>query len=82
MYELTSQNLTHLGGPMGSEYTYDNWRKFFTTIELAKKYAQKDYNKDGPAPEFIKWKKENKDCITSQDLGYVQYYIRTVKCEK
>jgi hypothetical protein len=83
MYELASENLTHLGGPMGSDYTYDNWRKFFTTIELAKKYAEKDYKKN-KGIEVIEWidNENEKDCIQTQDLGFVMYYIRTVKCEK
>ncbi len=81
MYELRSENLTHLGGPMGSEYTYDNWRKHFTKIEFAKEYAEKDYLKKNNNPEKIKWVKEYNH-IRTQDLGFVMYYITPIKCKK
>jgi len=82
MYELKSENLTHLGSPMGSEYTTTNWRKFFTTIDLAKKYAEKDYLSGNKNPETIEWTEESPDHIRSQDLSFVMYHIKTVKCEE
>ena len=72
MYSLTSENLTHLGGPMGSEYTTTNWRKYFETLEEAKEYAEKDYN----GKEKIKWSGSNK--IHSQDLLFVMYQIEEI----
>ena len=74
VFELTSENLTNLGGPMGSEYTYDNWRKHFNTIEKAKAYAEKDYGKT------LKWIEENGDNICrTEDLNYVMYHIKQLK---
>lgn len=68
IYKLTSENLTNLGGPMGSEYTFSNWEKYFTSIESAKKYAEKDYG------DKIKWK-GGKRKPSSGDLRYVMYEI-------
>ncbi len=45
MFELRSENLTQLGGRMGTERTFDNWRKFFNTIDEAKTYAEKDFGR-------------------------------------
>lgn len=84
MVELTSENLTCVGGPMGTERTWTNWRKFFNTIEDAKAYAEKDYNKEiqwdkskGPTRDFVPL-----DLTCSGDLGYVMYHIRDVKVER
>jgi hypothetical protein len=78
-FELRSENLTNLGGPMGSEYTYDNWDKSFSTIEKAKAYAEKDYKKEcnGEPEKAIKWSGGKKNCHT-QDLRFVMYHIRCV----
>lgn len=48
IYKLISENLTNLGGPMGSEYTYNNFVKYFDSIKKAKEYAEKDYGKAIP----------------------------------
>ena len=80
MYKLTSENLTNLGGPMGTEYTYPNWEKYFNTILEAKKYAEKDFAKD-PQKRKLTWTRENKQIYT-KDMGYVMYEIVKVKVEK
>jgi len=78
IYRLVSENLTGLGGPMGTERTWTNWTKYCKTIEQAQKIAEKDYNKSrGP----IKWIKE-KDGYRTEDLGYVMYHIKKIKIEK
>lgn len=33
IWELRSENLSNLGGPMGTEYTFDNFRKHFDSIQ-------------------------------------------------
>lgn len=46
IYELESENLTGLGGPMGmpgTDRTWTNYRKFFTHIAFAKDYADKEH---------------------------------------
>ncbi len=79
IYILSSENLTQLGGPMGTERTSINWTKYCKTVEQAKKIAEKDYNKSrGP----IEWIKEGKDGWRTQDLGYVMYHIKKIKVEK
>jgi hypothetical protein len=76
MYELVSENLSNLGGRMGTEYTTINYRKFFTTIDGAKKAAEKEYKKK------IVWKADKSgEYWRSPDLAYVMYHIRTVRVE-
>jgi len=76
MYELNSENLTALGGPMGSsEHTWSNFRKYYSTMELAKEAAEKDYGKK------LQWIK-TKTGFRTKDLGYVMYHIKELKVEK
>jgi hypothetical protein len=74
VYELVSENLTELGGPMGSEHTWTNWRKLFRDVLSAKAYAEKDYKKEAKEPEKIKWTRGNGGWHT-QDLLFVMYHI-------
>ena len=76
MFKLVSENLTKLGGRMGTEYTYPNWDKYFTTKEKAKQYAEKDYGKT------IEWFIIDEDSIRSPDLSRVMYHIDKVVCEE
>jgi len=39
IYNLTCEDASHLGGPMGSEYTTHIFTKPFTTVKRAKQYA-------------------------------------------
>lgn len=75
MYQLVSENLSNLGGRMGTEYTTVNFRKFFKTFEGAQKAAEKDYKKK------IKWKKVKTGVWRSPDLAYVMYHIKLVETE-
>lgn len=75
-YELVSENLTNLGGPMGMEYTFDNWRKSFSSLEKAKSYAEKDYKYQKERP--ISWQQQN-DRWCSGDLSFVMYTIKEVE---
>lgn len=71
-YELIYEDLTGLGGSMGTERTFTKWRKFFSSMQKAKKYAEKDYGKP------LEWF-ETDDGVRSNDLSYVMYYITRVK---
>ena len=73
IYSLTSEDLTHLGGSMGTEYSTTNWIKYFTTINLAKAYALKDYRITDKNLD-IKWRGNH-----SGDLRWVSYDIKTIK---
>ena len=79
IYALESENLTGLGGRMGTEHTTTNWIKYFSSIDFAKKYAEKHYKIWNKEP--IKWKKDGKEII-SGDLGFVMYIITEIKLEK
>jgi len=74
IYQLTSENLQGLGGPMGTERTTVNWVKPFESLETAQAYAVNDYEGD----ETIKWTKGS-DGWHSQDLRWVMYYIHEVE---
>ena len=72
IFQLRSENLTNLGGPMGTENTFDNFNKPFQTLESAKAYAEKDYGKP------IEWIQE-KNYVRSPDLAWVMYHIKEVE---
>lgn len=71
---LRSENLTGLGGQMGTERTWTNWTKYFNKVDNAKNTAEADFGKK------IKWKKE-KCGWHSPDLRHVMYYIEVIKTE-
>lgn len=77
MYRLVSENLTNMGGPMGTEHTFPNWQKYFSTIDKAKAYAEGDYRYKSKTIEWIATEKGYR----SQDLGYVMYHIDKVEME-
>ena len=44
VYELRADDLTGLGGPMGTEVVRTRWRFLFEKVESAMVYAEKDYH--------------------------------------
>jgi hypothetical protein len=79
-YELTSENLTGLGGPMGTERTWTNWKESFKSDKDAQVFALADYNKR--TKEKLKaliWVQGRDGNMRSQDLGFVMYHIKKVK---
>ena len=74
IFMLESENLTALGGPMGSEYTWVNWRKHFSTLAKAKAAAEKDFKGN------IDWI-ETRYGVRSPDLRYVMYHIRKIQID-
>lgn len=80
MWVLINEDLTHLGGPMGTEYTTTRWRKCYNDIDAAKAAAQEDYEPNHFGP--LRWIKDgDQGAIRTNDLGYVMYYIKPVKTE-
>ena len=64
--ELICEDLSSVGGPMGSEHVTVIFRKAFSSVETAKEYAEKDHKKrDDRAP--IVWKRDG-NRIHSGDL--------------
>jgi hypothetical protein len=45
MVILICEDATHLGGPMGTEYTTPLWAKSFDDVAMAKRYAEKHFKK-------------------------------------
>ena len=75
MYELVSENLSNMGGPMGSEdTTTTNFRKLYKKITAARTAAEKDFGSK------LKWTK-TKDGERSPDMGFVMYHINKLKTE-
>lgn len=72
VFKLRSEDLTNVGGRMGTGFTTTHWSKLFSTVTKAKKYAEKDYGKS------LKWTKIEKGFQT-EDLGYVMYHITKEK---
>jgi hypothetical protein len=86
IYMLESEDLTHLGGPMGSEYTTTNFRKYFSSVKKAKEYAEQDYKRNVNVTERhseIEWKKWNSKTgyTNSGDLSFVMYTIARIEVE-
>lgn len=77
IFKLISENMTSLGGPMGTERTYINWERHYTDLDAAKAHAEKEYFKDSEGGTF-KWMREGKN-YTSGDLRWVMYTIEPVK---
>ena len=84
IYELEATDMTHCGGPMGSEYTESLWHKFFSSLQKAKDYAEKDYSKQASRKRKITWifvRDRFSREYTSRDLGFIMYDIRRVQIE-
>jgi hypothetical protein len=77
-FELVATDLTHLGGPMGTEKTYTIFRKAFNSVDDAKKFAEKDHKKRDNR-EKIQWKCSKDNTWTSQDLLSHAYEIQVRK---
>lgn len=79
IFKLVSENMTHLGGPMGTEYTYPNWTRYFSSVEKAKAYALKDYRKETANKKAnLMWLKDGKG-VRTEDLSFVMYLIHPVE---
>lgn len=76
VFQLTSENLSNLGGPMGTERTYINWTRHFTNKRSAIAAAEKDYG--GP----INWIEADAFKTRSPDLGHVMYHVRLLTVEE
>lgn len=75
-WKVTSEDLTHLGGPMGTEYTTVNWVKVFSSKDKALSYIRKDYGKELRDPYSIKGERAR------WDLGYVGYTLEPLKVDE
>lgn len=81
MYRVVSENLTGLGGSMGTERTWNNWSKYFKTLKSAKEYALNDYRAERKDPSAtLEWMRSGSG-IRTKDLGFVMYYISKIKTQ-
>ncbi len=90
IYKLVAENLTNVGGPMGSNtYLPPYFEDYFESIESAKKKAEKHYgdktNEIYGERKPIKWEKtstKNGAGVSSGDMGWVMYDIIPIKVKK
>ncbi len=71
MYQLISEDLRGLGGPMGSEHTTFSTVGHYNELKNAKEAAEKIYG------HKIEWEK-TKYGYRSPDLGFVMFRIKKV----
>lgn len=83
MYKAVAEDLTNLGGPMGTEYTTTIFRKYFKSRKRAKEYCEKHYRKHtrGTNLKMFKWLKKEDGDVESGDLRFVSYGVYKVKTE-
>jgi hypothetical protein len=82
VYMVKKEDLTHLGGPMGSEYTTTILTKIFSSKELAIKWIEKDAKKTRPdvlKEDWIISKRKSYPNSWFNDLLSIGYNIRKVK---
>lgn len=72
VYEALKEDLSHLGGPMGTEYTTTESMGIFGSLDRALNTCEKDFGKP------IKWRKTHKG-QSSPDLGYCMYHVKERK---
>jgi hypothetical protein len=81
VFQLESENLSHLGGQMGTEYTTTNWSKPFSSLATAKEYAAKDYRRQTGAKNAklrpLVWVREHSRYVRTEDMGFVMYHVRS-----
>jgi len=68
LFELIAEDLSHLGGPMGSEYTTDSSIGLFKTETSAQEKAEKCFKKK------LSWRRDGKRLVTD-NIGSVRYRI-------
>jgi hypothetical protein len=78
VYKLVNEDLTHLGGAMGTEYTRTRWARLFESVEGAKKAAEMHYAT--MESDAIKWQWAG-SYWHSGDLRHTMYTITREKVE-
>lgn len=82
VFMLTCDDASHLGGPMGTEYTTTIYSKPFSTKEKAFAYAVKDAPKHGTsAPPLAEWQKDSTGNL-GIDCRTVIFNIRKEKVDR
>jgi len=76
IYRLVYEDLTHLGGPMGTEYTTYSHMGTYSAPKTARAEAAKNYaRKSGKVVKALKWYKESPTHFRTDDLLFVMYHI-------
>jgi len=80
MWRVEVEDLTHLGGPMGTEYTTTTATKMFSTIEKAIIWIEKQVILSGHKPSEVLY--INKPDLKSWDCGYIGYSLSKISVDK
>jgi hypothetical protein len=81
IFLLISEDISDLGGPMGSERVYTNFQRYFDDLKKAKDAADKDYFRGKEKGKKLKWIKGKNKWLRTDDLGYVMYHIKEINVE-
>lgn len=73
VYIATYEDLTHLGGTMGTEYTVTKFLGVYSSPDTAKTGCNSHYNKKMVGK--INWIRDGNG-LRSPDLGFIIYYIK------
>jgi hypothetical protein len=73
LFMLIAEDASHLGGPMGSEYTTHMWSKPFSSVEKARAYAEKFAKRRA---SICRW-----NIGSSWDAGWVTFDIKKVEVD-
>jgi len=68
VFNLICEDASHLGGPMGTEYTTHVFTKPFVSVEKAKEFAKK-YQKKWP--EHATWKRDGRNRLYCDATYYI-----------
>jgi len=80
MWDVEISDLSHLGGPMGTEYMISMGHKLFTTKEKAITWVEKEIIKHGHEPSKTLY--TNEPDHKTWDCGYVGYSLRPIKVDE
>jgi hypothetical protein len=75
IFQLTNEDLSDVGGPMGRNSSKTRYRKYFTSVVKAQKHAEKEYG------QKIKWVRHT-TYVTSGDLLHTMYDIKPIHIEE
>jgi hypothetical protein len=81
IWKLKGEDLTGLGGSMGTDKTEIIFEEYFESLTDAQNFAEKHYNKGKKEKDKIKWVREEKG-FTSGDLRWIMYDIAPLKVHR
>lgn len=81
IWKLVGEDLTRLGGPMGTDRTETVVEEYFECLTDAQSFANAHYNRRKKEKSTIKWERQNGG-FTSGDLNWIMYDITPLKIHR